>query len=93
MAYQPDKLVLVCDRCFRATCYYGEFMCDDATDAGTGMLTVAELRRLDREHSDYWTNAYFEKVYGTTHPDFGSEPRLSPPPPSRERAESGRASP
>ncbi len=29
-------------------------MCDDARIAGTVDKAVAELRKLDLEHSDYW---------------------------------------
>lgn len=72
-----SKLVVVCDRCFRACCYYGEFMCEDAVIAGTGTLSVKELKALDREHSSYWTNKTFERIYGTPHPDFSNDPRLS----------------
>lgn len=47
--------VTVCDRCLRACCWQGEFMCDDARGAGTTEKTVGELRQLKRgEHEDYW---------------------------------------
>lgn len=26
----PDRLVTVCDHCLCASCWHGEFMCDDA---------------------------------------------------------------
>jgi hypothetical protein len=31
-------------------------MCDEAITAGLTVLTVGDLRKLDRESSDYWTN-------------------------------------
>lgn len=58
-----DK-VLVCDKCLRACCWYGEFMCDEAVTAGLKILTVADLRRLDREHEEYWTDEKLIQVYG-----------------------------
>lgn len=46
--------VTVCDKCLQASCWQGTFMCDDARTAGTTVKTVAELRKLNREHEDYW---------------------------------------
>ena len=71
-AMRNDKLVEVCDNCLCACCWYGEFMCDDARSAGTVIKTVGELKKLNREHSEYWTDAKFLKVYGIAHPDFGA---------------------
>ena len=48
------KLITVCDKCLRASCWHGEFMCDEARSAGTVEKTVAELTLLDREHPSYW---------------------------------------
>lgn len=64
-----DK-VLVCDKCFRACCWYGEFMCDEAVTAGLKILTVADLRKLDREHEDYWSDETLIKVYGDASREF-----------------------
>jgi hypothetical protein len=50
-----DTKVTVCDKCFRASCWHGEFMCDDARGAGITVKTVAELRAGNfGEHEDYW---------------------------------------
>ena len=49
-----DRMVTVCDKCLRACCWNGIFYCDDYQHAGTVDKTVAELRKLDLEHSDYW---------------------------------------
>lgn len=56
---KPTDKVTVCDRCFRACCWQGEFMCDDARSAGTTVRTVAELRERTsgmNEHESYWRN-------------------------------------
>ena len=60
-AMRNDKLVEVCDNCLCACCWYGEFMCDDARSAGTVIKTVGELKKLNREHSEYWTDAKFSE--------------------------------
>jgi hypothetical protein len=51
-----DYKVTVCDRCLQASCWQGVFMCDEAREAGIIVKTVAELRALNREHSDFWKN-------------------------------------
>jgi hypothetical protein len=51
----PETRITVCDACFRACCWQGQFMCDDARDAGTTVRTVRELRDGNHgEHEDYW---------------------------------------
>ena len=47
-------LVTVCDSCLQASCWHGEFMCDNAKTAGTVEKTVNELKALGLEHSHYW---------------------------------------
>ena len=49
-----ERLVTVCDACLQASCWQGEFMCQEAQGAGTVQKSVAELRLLNREHPDYW---------------------------------------
>jgi len=51
---RKSYMVTVCDKCFRASCWQGEFMCDDAVSAGITLKSVKDLIALDREHSDYW---------------------------------------
>lgn len=46
--------VTVCDQCLRASCWQGEFMCDEARSAGTIQKTRAELGTLGLESSHYW---------------------------------------
>jgi hypothetical protein len=54
MLIDKKTKITVCDKCFMASCWHGEFMCDDARYAGTVEKTVAELRKLDLEHPDHW---------------------------------------
>ena len=58
--------VMVCDKCLTACCWYGEFMCDEARNAGLVIKTVGELRALNREHESYWSDEKMLEIYGTT---------------------------
>lgn len=56
MKLDPKTFVTVCDRCFRACCWQGEFMCDEARTAGTIKKTIKELRANNYgEHESYWS--------------------------------------
>lgn len=46
--------ITVCDRCLRASCWQGLFMCDYARLAGTVQKTLEELKELNLEHPSYW---------------------------------------
>ena len=67
---EENKLVEVCDKCLTASCWYGEFMCDEADCAGTIFVTVSELRKDNREDEYYWSDVCMEKIYGSKAP-FG----------------------
>ncbi len=49
-----DKKILVCDKCFQASCIKGIFYCDESRYAGTTYKTVEELLALGEEHPSYW---------------------------------------
>lgn len=70
MATPDTARVLVCDKCLRAACWYGEFMCDDAVSAGIKVMKVADLRKLDREHEEFWSDEKMIEVYGTADREF-----------------------
>lgn len=72
MTVRNDKPVMVCAECLTAACWYGQIMCGDARNAGAVVKTAGELRRLGREHEDYWTDAMFARIYGTAKPDFAA---------------------
>jgi hypothetical protein len=71
------RLITVCDRCLRAVCWYGEMMCNEACEAGTVQKTARELRKLDREHPDYFSKPYVEKVCGGS--DYAALPVSASP--------------
>ena len=51
---EDSKIIVVCDKCLQASCIQGIFMCDESRSAGETTRTVAELKKLGYEHSDYW---------------------------------------
>lgn len=51
---KPNKKIIVCDKCLMACCWHGEFMCEEAQNAGTVEKTVKELKELDLEHPRHW---------------------------------------
>jgi hypothetical protein len=51
---KDDPLITVCDRCERASCWHGEFMCEEAKEAGTKEMPLSKLRQLKLEHPRYW---------------------------------------
>ena len=54
----PDLLlVTVCDSCLQASCWQGEFYCDNYKTAGTVELPVKRLREMHLESPDYWKGA------------------------------------
>lgn len=66
-----DKIIEVCDKCFCASCWYGEFMCDRSVEAGTVKKTVKELRDLEPDEDEhYWKSEKMREVYGDSAP-FG----------------------
>ena len=51
---KDGPLVTVCDVCFRASCWQGIFMCENARDAGILELRESKLQELELEHPSYW---------------------------------------
>ncbi|MCG8417611.1 MAG: hypothetical protein MJE77_06660 [Proteobacteria bacterium] len=47
--------ITVCSACLRASCWHGEFYCDEYKEAGTVEKSIEDLRALDLEHESYWT--------------------------------------
>ncbi len=56
----PDDLqITVCDACLCASCWQGEFYCEEARSAGTVRKTITEMRALHEageiaESPDWW---------------------------------------
>lgn len=70
MALTGMEKVLVCDKCLKAACWYSEFVCDEASGAGLKILTVKDLRKLNLENEDFWTDKKMIEVYGDADRNF-----------------------
>ena len=62
--------VMVCDKCLKASCWHGEWRCDASLSAGLRILTVADLKKLGREHPDNWSDEKMIEVYGDAKREF-----------------------
>lgn len=51
---KPEWTVTVCAACNHACCWQGVFYCEDYKSVGTKEITIAEARKLNQEHPDYW---------------------------------------
>lgn len=48
------ELITVCSNCLRASCWQGEFYCEEYKTAGTVEKTISELYELGLEHESWW---------------------------------------
>jgi len=46
--------ITVCNKCLRASCWQGVFMCDQARDAGVVAVSRDRLAQMALEHESYW---------------------------------------
>ena len=51
---EDSDTVTVCDKCLMASCWQGEFMCDESKTAGTIEKPIRELKKLNLEHPSFW---------------------------------------
>ena len=49
-----DGLVVVCDACLCASCWQGEFFCEQYRSAGTTKLPISKLKEMAQESPHYW---------------------------------------
>ena len=54
--------VTVCDKCLKASCWLGIFMCDEAQNAGLTVISWRKAAALKLEHSDYYKNPTVQAV-------------------------------
>jgi hypothetical protein len=52
-----SDLVTVCASCRQASCWLGEFYCDNYKTAKTAEVQVRDLVRRGGEHPQYWAEA------------------------------------
>jgi len=63
-----NKKVQVCKSCSKASCWYGEFRCEEYFTAGLKIMTVEELEKLKLEDKHYWSDDYMKLIYGEPNP-------------------------
>ena len=51
---KKETKITVCDKCLRASCWQGIFLCDENLGAGTVEKSVSELEKLFLENPNYW---------------------------------------
>lgn len=59
-----DYWVVVCSRCHCASCWHGEFLCEEARDADVRQLPASKLRQLGHEHPHHFSKANIRRVTG-----------------------------
>jgi hypothetical protein len=59
-----DRVITVCSACLCASCWHGEFMCQESGVAGTVEKTVRELDALGREHRSNYSVSKVTDVCG-----------------------------
>ena len=53
-------MIKVCDKCLQASCWQGEFYCDEYKTAGTVEKSIEELKKLNLENPSYWVEECIE---------------------------------
>ena len=53
---EPSYMIDVCSECKTASCWHGEFMCDDARSAGLVKISRLDLDNLCLEHKDNYSD-------------------------------------
>lgn len=64
VAKARDWYVTVCDKCFTASCWHGEFMCWDSKAAGTREMMASELDAIGYEHPSHYSREKLLEVCG-----------------------------
>ena len=59
------ELIEVCSACLRASCWHGEFFCDEHQNAGTVKMSRSELDLRDLEHKSNYSTEKLNAVYGS----------------------------
>lgn len=67
-----DVLVTVCAQCLTASCWHGDFMCQYSDTAGIIKIRRNELREMDLEHPDYFSDEELLRVCGSIEREHSS---------------------
>ncbi len=55
IARADDYIVTVCSACLRASCWLGQWPCEDFKTASTVDMPASQLRALGREHQNNYS--------------------------------------
>lgn len=61
---EPDWIVTVCANCLMASCWHGDFYCDEAQTAGLVDKKASELRALGHENRWHFSRERIQRVSG-----------------------------
>lgn len=64
MSEAAERVVTVCAECFRASCWHGEWLCEESRHADLVDLPVSRLRELNREPAENYSTARVREVCG-----------------------------
>lgn len=74
MLMNDDDLITVCDKCLQASCWQGNFMCDESRTAGVLTKTRKELNELKKHmraypRTDWQTDLFYllNRLYREEH--------------------------
>lgn len=65
-----DRLIQVCTECGMASCWHGEFLCQNSKFAGLELKTAKELDDKKLEDKHHYSVENIENVFGESYP-FG----------------------
>lgn len=51
---KDERQVTVCASCFMASCWQGQFMCEDARTSSAVDKNLSELKSMGLESAHYW---------------------------------------
>ena len=63
-AMRQDYWVIVCDKCLTASCWHGEFICQQSQSAGVTKKLASELKALNLEHPSHYSRKKLIEVCG-----------------------------
>lgn len=59
-----ERMIMVCANCLCASCWHGEFYCEEYKTADVIEKPVSELNKLNREHPDHYSIKKLKEIYG-----------------------------
>lgn len=64
LAVRDERMVIVCSECRRASCWHGEWLCEDARNASTVVVSTRVLDAEANEARHHYGVKKLREVYG-----------------------------